>query len=99
MSPVTTPGFGYAAGGVVGVAGAGAGLVRVGAGEAEAAPVQVVPLSVKLAGAGLVALFQDALNPNETLAPVAIVALYPASRAVTSAPACVTVAFHAWVTV
>ena len=37
------------------------------------------------------------LNPNEVLAPVAIAPLYAAFFAVTCAPLCEVVAFHAWV--
>src|SRR5262245_51045671 len=50
-------------------------VVRDGVGDAEVGvtpPVQVTPLRVKVAGAGLLDPFQVALNPNAVFAPVAM---------------------------
>lgn len=60
-------------------------------------PVQVVPLSAKDAGTGLVP-DQVPLKPNDALASVARDALYETFFAVTAAPLCDVVAFQACVT-
>lgn len=71
----------------------------VGLGEGwPVAPVQVTPLSAKLAGAGLLALFHEPLNPKLVLALVARLPFQLTLLAVTCAPLWVTAAFHAWVT-
>jgi len=59
--------------------------------------VQVVPLSANDDGTGLLP-DHDPLNPNDVLAPVARPPLYDTFLAVTTAPLCVVVAFHACVT-
>jgi hypothetical protein len=46
------------------------GRVVVGAGEPDTAPVQALPLRVKLVGAGLVELFHEPLRPKDVLALV-----------------------------
>jgi hypothetical protein len=46
-----------------------------GVGDALTLPVQTVPLSVKLAGAGLLLLFHEPLNPKEVLALVPMLPL------------------------
>ncbi|KOX21392.1 hypothetical protein ADK67_27270 [Saccharothrix sp. NRRL B-16348] len=61
------------------------------------APVHAVPLRVNEVGAGLLPLHEP-LKPNVAVAPVARLALWLTPRAVTWAPLCVAVAFHAWVT-
>ncbi len=50
------------------------GLGDDGVGEPVSPPVHRTPLSVKLAGTGLLPV-QEPLNPKEVLAPVAMVAL------------------------
>ena len=51
--------------------GLGPAVVRDGVGDDAVEPLQVVPLKVKLAGAGLLELFQLALKPNEAVPLVA----------------------------
>src|SRR3954454_24200076 len=82
----------------------GGGLEVLGDGPADdgagpdvlGLPVQVTPLSAKLAGAGLEPV-QLPLNPTLTVAPVAMAALYGALVTVTAPPACAAVPFNSWV--
>jgi hypothetical protein len=68
-----------------------------GVGDEVAAtrPVQVTPLSEKLAGTGLLEPFQVPLNPNVAVPFVAIVPFHGALVTVTAAPLCLADAFHA----
>jgi hypothetical protein len=68
-----------------------------GDGELVVPPVQVTPFIAKLAGTGLL-VFQVPLNPKLVLALVPNDPFQLALRAVTAAPVCVSVVFHAWVT-
>src|SRR5687767_6280286 len=86
-------GGGFGAGGGLGGGGCGPG-----GGGGGAVPVQAVPLTAKLVGAGLLALFHEPLNPKLTLALVATPPFQPTLRAVICDPLWLTVAFHAWVT-
>jgi hypothetical protein len=61
-------------------------------------PLQVVPLRANVDGAVLAPVHAP-LNPNDTVAPVPMDALYDMFVAVAAPPDCVTVAFHACVTV
>jgi hypothetical protein len=78
---------------VVGVVGAVVGGVVT-----VAPPVQVVPLTAKLTGTGLLPV-QVPLKPNEVVALVARLLFQPASVAVTVLPLCVKFAFQPWLTV
>src|SRR5262245_34198336 len=96
MKPIVcVPGRGVGVGVRVGV---GVG-VRVGVGVGVGVlPVQVTPLRAKLAGAGLLVLFQAALKPKLVPALLARAPFQAALRAVTWAPLWVSVVFQAWVT-
>jgi hypothetical protein len=85
-------GLALVGGGVVGGGVVGGGVV-VGGGE-PVAPLQVTPLSAKLAGTGLLEVHEP-LKPNSTMPPVATAPLYETFVAVTADPLWATVAFQA----
>ena len=66
---------------------------EVGEADGTAAPVQVVPFSVKLVGTGLVP-FQAPLKPNEAVPFVAIDVFHGEFVAVTALPLWVITAFQ-----
>ncbi len=70
----TGPGGGVVGGGVVGGVVVGGGVVPPGV-VGVTPPVQDTPLRVKLVGAGLLELFQEPLNPNETFPLVGMLPL------------------------
>ena len=87
--------------GVLVAEGLGVGVtvcVGVGVGVPAGDPVQGVPSSAKEVGTGLEPLWLP-LKPSSTVAPVPSEPLYDAFLADTAAPAWVTVAFQAWLTV
>lgn len=69
----------------------------VGGVVGSVAPLQVTPLSLKVAGTALVPLYEP-LKPKEVEPPVARAPLYETFLAVTAAPDWVMVAFQPWVT-